>query len=188
MRARQPVSERYGARVWRAFNGVFTYLPLAAVISDRVFCVHGGLSRSVVKLEDVESLPLPIEDTEQLMISEMLWSDPAEGACSFVENRYARGLIYGRLAVDDFLAANCLTAILRAHESTPWGCRPMFNGRLITIFSSSGYTSLTSLAGYVRVLARGQIDMMTIGPFERVGKTEVKFAPLRKKPSLCGTR
>eukprot|EP00771_Trimastix_marina_P001212 gnl/Trimastix_PCT/2266.p1 GENE.gnl/Trimastix_PCT/2266~~gnl/Trimastix_PCT/2266.p1 ORF type:complete len:598 (-),score=173.33 gnl/Trimastix_PCT/2266:563-2356(-) len=34
-----------GERVWRAFNDTFEHLPLAAVIDNQLFCVHGGFPR-----------------------------------------------------------------------------------------------------------------------------------------------
>ena len=30
--------------IWKAFNQVFSYLPVAALIERKIFCVHGGLS------------------------------------------------------------------------------------------------------------------------------------------------
>ena len=38
--------QRYGSKVWQCFLNVFNYLPVAAIISDSVFCVHGGLSEN----------------------------------------------------------------------------------------------------------------------------------------------
>jgi serine/threonine-protein phosphatase PP1 catalytic subunit len=52
-------------------------LPLAAVISDRIFCVHGGLSPSISALEDISDIqrPLPMDETNGLTV-DLLWSDP----------------------------------------------------------------------------------------------------------------
>jgi len=36
---------KYGnARVWSLFVDLFEYLPLAAVVNNGVYCVHGGTS------------------------------------------------------------------------------------------------------------------------------------------------
>eukprot|EP00658_Telonema_sp_P-2_P077778 TRINITY_DN7122_c0_g1_i2.p1 TRINITY_DN7122_c0_g1~~TRINITY_DN7122_c0_g1_i2.p1 ORF type:complete len:178 (+),score=24.19 TRINITY_DN7122_c0_g1_i2:295-828(+) len=42
-----------GNTLWDAFNEVFDQMPLAAVVDNSIFCVHGGLSRSVQYIEDL---------------------------------------------------------------------------------------------------------------------------------------
>ena len=45
---------KYGsAEVWKWCNDVFDLLPLGAVINNKIFCVHGGLSPSVISINDV---------------------------------------------------------------------------------------------------------------------------------------
>lgn len=40
-------------QMWRIFNECFGYLPIAAVVSKKVFCVHGGLSPYLQTLDQV---------------------------------------------------------------------------------------------------------------------------------------
>ena len=35
---------RYNGKIWRTICDAFNWLPVAAVVSDRIFCCHGGLS------------------------------------------------------------------------------------------------------------------------------------------------
>ena len=45
---------KYGsAEVWKNCNEVFDLLPLGAIINHKIFCVHGGLSPSVISISDV---------------------------------------------------------------------------------------------------------------------------------------
>lgn len=35
---------RYSVDLWKVFTQCFHCLPIAAVVDDKIFCVHGGLS------------------------------------------------------------------------------------------------------------------------------------------------
>ena len=39
--------------VWRYVTDLFDHLPLAAVVENQFFCVHGGLSPRIEYLEDL---------------------------------------------------------------------------------------------------------------------------------------
>jgi diadenosine tetraphosphatase ApaH/serine/threonine PP2A family protein phosphatase len=46
---------KYGSlNVWRYCTEIFDYLSLAALIDNRIFCVHGGLSPSIQTLDEVK--------------------------------------------------------------------------------------------------------------------------------------
>jgi len=45
---------KYGSlNVWRYCTEIFDYLSLAAIIEDKIFCVHGGLSPKINTIDDV---------------------------------------------------------------------------------------------------------------------------------------
>ena len=51
--------------VFAKINEMFEYLPLAAIIHDKstqnkVFCVHGGIGSSAMKIEEIEKIQRPI--------------------------------------------------------------------------------------------------------------------------------
>jgi serine/threonine-protein phosphatase PP1 catalytic subunit len=35
---------RYNIKLWKSFIDLFNYLPVAALVEDKILCMHGGLS------------------------------------------------------------------------------------------------------------------------------------------------
>lgn len=52
---------RYSVKLWRAFTDLFNFLPVAALIDERILCMHGGLSPDLHLIGDIEKLPRPTE-------------------------------------------------------------------------------------------------------------------------------
>lgn len=48
-----------GTALWETFNGVFDCLPLAAIIADGIFVVHGGLSPDLTSMEQIRQVTRP---------------------------------------------------------------------------------------------------------------------------------
>ncbi|OHT05067.1 Ser/Thr protein phosphatase [Tritrichomonas foetus] len=134
----------YGTEdVWSAVNKVFGYLPLAAIVSDQVFCVHGGLSPKLEHASSIGDIDLPVslyEETE--LISDLVWSDPVDEVKGFEQNKRGSGVLYGPDATATFLKNNKLKVILRGHQCVPTGYSLNFNNQCITLFSSSDYHRL----------------------------------------------
>ena len=50
----------YSESLYDKFNEVFNWLPIACVIDDTAFCVHGGISPQLCNVNQIEELTLPI--------------------------------------------------------------------------------------------------------------------------------
>jgi serine/threonine-protein phosphatase 2A catalytic subunit len=108
--------KKYGnANVWKCFTDLFDYLPLAAIVENRIFCLHGGLSPDLLKLDDIRGLNRKQEVPHSGPISDMLWSDPEENDGWGVSPRGA-GYVFGPDISSRFLHTNNLQMVCRAHQ------------------------------------------------------------------------
>ncbi|CAK0906725.1 unnamed protein product [Prorocentrum cordatum] len=70
---------KYGSvNVWRYCTEIFDYLALAALIEEKVFCVHGGLSPSINTLDDVRQIYRKQEVPHDGAMCDLMWSDPED--------------------------------------------------------------------------------------------------------------
>eukprot|EP00877_Chromochloris_zofingiensis_P000243 jgi/Chrzof1/10219/Cz04g33020.t1 len=66
-----------GIWVWKRINGLFNWLPLAALIEQKILCMHGGIGRCINKIDQIEQLQRPITMEEGgPVLMDLLWSDP----------------------------------------------------------------------------------------------------------------
>lgn len=78
---------KYGnVNVWRYCCDIFDYMSLGAVVDDRVFCVHGGLSPNIVTLDQIRSIDRKQEVPHDGAMCDLLWSDP-DGRCVLLTRR-----------------------------------------------------------------------------------------------------
>nr|CAD7194008.1 unnamed protein product [Timema douglasi] len=69
---------RYSVKLWKTFTDLFNCLPVAALIEGTIFCMHGGLSPQLGELNDIRSIPRPIDVPDSGLVCDLLWGDPAE--------------------------------------------------------------------------------------------------------------
>lgn len=69
--------------VFKKINKVFEYLPLAAVISNKIFCVSSGIGSNLSTIEEINKIKRPLTinyenqaSRENKIVIDLLWSDP----------------------------------------------------------------------------------------------------------------
>jgi serine/threonine-protein phosphatase 2A catalytic subunit len=54
---RDEVVSRYGTdQIWQVYTNTFNYLSLAALVGERILCVHGGLSPDIKTISHFQKL------------------------------------------------------------------------------------------------------------------------------------
>jgi serine/threonine-protein phosphatase 5 len=133
------VKAKYDDTVMSIFSEVFNLLPLAAVLQDTVFIVHGGLScEPNVTLEDIEAVTRNREPPEGGLMSDLLWSDPQPGPGKSPSKR-GIGFSFGPDVTERFCERNGLSLVIRSHEVKDEGYEVAHNSRCITVFSAPNY-------------------------------------------------
>ena len=52
---------RYNIKLWKTFTDCFNCLPVAAVIDEKILCMHGGLSPDLTSLEEIKNIGRPTD-------------------------------------------------------------------------------------------------------------------------------
>ncbi|KAI8566428.1 hypothetical protein RHMOL_Rhmol02G0039800 [Rhododendron molle] len=69
---------RFNVRVWKVFTDCFNCLPVAALIDEKILCMHGGLSPDLHNLDQIRNLQRPTDVPETGLLCDLLWSDPSK--------------------------------------------------------------------------------------------------------------
>jgi serine/threonine-protein phosphatase PP1 catalytic subunit len=130
---------RYNVRIWRSFTDLFNWLPVAAIIDEKILCMHGGLSPELKNLQNITDIPRPTDIPDTGLLCDLLWSDPDKDCVEYDENDRGVSVIFGEKIVQDFNKKNDLDLIIRAHQVVDDGYEFFAQRQLITIFSAPNY-------------------------------------------------
>ncbi|TID24576.1 hypothetical protein CANINC_003048 [Pichia inconspicua] len=148
---------KYSMEVYRASLKSFCALPIAAIMNKQFLCVHGGISKDIKYVSEINEIDrFQIDFPSRGAYCDLMWSDPTNDFDEeeytknkkkhFIEN-YERGCsyMYSYSAVCDFLERNNLLSIIRAHQAQDKGYR-MYKKTstqqfpsVITLFSAPNY-------------------------------------------------
>lgn len=171
---------KYTEKLYQSFINAFAYLPLAALVNTTTFCVHGGLSPELNKIEKIQrSIQRPIHQYESnQLLADILWGDPSETMkYIFNDNQRGCGKLFNGAALIQFLKTNGLNRIIRGHECVKNGVHSIFNEKLITIFSSSSYNQeMGNKCGMIKIKKdKDDFESIIFPPIHKLHKCDTKY-------------
>ncbi|XP_030459964.1 serine/threonine-protein phosphatase PP1 [Syzygium oleosum] len=178
---------RFNVRLWKIFTDCFNCLPVAALIDDKILCMHGGLSPELNKLDQIKEISRPTEVPDAGLLCDLLWSDPDPSIDGWADSDRGVSCTFGADKVAEFLDKNDLDLICRGHQVVEDGYEFFAKRRLVTIFSAPNYGGEFDNAG-----ALLSVDENLVCSFEILKPAESKASgsssssrmTLKKPPQL----
>lgn len=94
----------------------FNCLPAAALIEQKILCMHGGLSPDLITLDQINQIQRPIDVPDTGLLCDLLWADPEATVKLWGESERGVSYIFGNEVIYSFLRKNDLDLICRAHQ------------------------------------------------------------------------
>ena len=130
---------RYNIRLWKMFCDLFNCLPAAALVADRILCMHGGLSHNLKDLNQINEIARPCEVPEEGLLCDLLWADPDPDKQGYQMSDRGVSFNFGSDVIGRFLRTHNLDLICRAHQVVEDGYEFQAERQLVTIFSAPNY-------------------------------------------------
>ncbi|MBN3273281.1 PPIG phosphatase, partial [Polyodon spathula] len=138
---------RYNIKLWKTFTDCFNCLPVAAIVDEKIFCCHGGLSPDLQSMEQVRRVMRPTDVPDQGLLCDLLWADPDKDVLGWGENDRGVSFTFGADVVAKFLHKHDMDLICRAHQVVEDGYEFFAKRQLVTLFSAPNYCGEFDNAG-----------------------------------------
>lgn len=138
---------RYNIKLWKTFTDCFNCLPIAAVIDEKIFCMHGGLSPELASMDQIKRIMRPTDVPDTGLLCDLLWSDPDKDIVGWGDNDRGVSFTFGEDVVQSFLKRHDMDLICRAHQVVEDGYEFFAKRQLVTLFSAPNYCGEFDNAG-----------------------------------------
>ena len=137
--------------VFLKLNSLFDLLPFAALIDNKILCVHGGIGSSLNKLSDISSIRRPVQiiqdvnTPEQQLILDLVWSEYSDSVNDLAINEERdvnkRGFLvkYGKDRLNRFMIENNIALVVTSHMWIAEGVKKFANDKIVVVYSATNY-------------------------------------------------
>ena len=131
---------RISIKCFKKITNLFNMLPITALINENILCMHGGLSKDLTDLEQLNKIVRPTEIPDDGLLCDLVWSDPSDELSeNFGENERNISVTFSKKVVEEFNKNNNLDLICRAHQVVEEGFQFFAGMQLVTIFTAPNY-------------------------------------------------
>lgn len=138
---------RYSVKLWKTFTDCFNCLPVAAVIDEKILCMHGGLSPELTNMDQIRRIVRPTDVPDTGLLCDLLWADPEQDMSGWGENDRGVSFTFGADTVASMLRRFDLDLVCRAHQVVEDGYEFFAKRQLVTLFSAPNYCGEFDNAG-----------------------------------------
>lgn len=175
---------RFNVKLWKVFTESFNCLPVAALIDEKILCMHGGLSPDLHNLDQIRNMQRPADVPDTGLLCDLLWSDPSKDVQGWGMNDRGVSYTFGADKVTEFLEKHDLDLVCRAHQVVEDGYEFFANRQLVTIFSAPNYCGEFDNAGaMMSVDDTLMCSFQILKPAEKKSKFNFGSSTTTAKPS-----
>ena len=138
---------RYNLKVYKLFSDCFNWLPISAIVDDKILCMHGGLSPDLTSLDKIRKIVRPTEVPDKGLVCDLLWSDPDKNAKGWGINERGVSVTFNEEIVNTIVENLDIDLVCRAHQVVEKGYEFFADKKLVTVFSAPNYCNQFDNAG-----------------------------------------
>ena len=164
---------RLSIKCFKKITNLFNMMPISALINENILCMHGGLSKDLQNIEQINKILRPTDIPNEGLLCDLLWSDPNESLTEdFGPNERNISVTFSKDYVKNFVEKNNLDLICRAHQVVEEGFEFFADMKLVTIFTAPNYMGEFDNNGGILEVGEGLLcKFHVLRPnFERSGK------------------
>ena len=131
---------RLSIKCFKKITNLFNMMPISALINENILCMHGGLSKDLQNIEQINKILRPTDIPNEGLLCDLLWSDPNESLTEdFGPNERNISVTFSKDYLKNFVEKNNLDLICRAHQVVEEGFEFFADMKLVTIFTAPNY-------------------------------------------------
>ena len=138
---------RYNLKVYKLFSDCFNWLPISAIVDDKILCMHGGISPDLTSLDRIRKIVRPTEVPDKGLLCDLLWSDPDKNVDGWGGNERGVSVTFNENIVNKVVEDLDIDLVCRAHQVVENGYEFFADKKLVTVFSAPNYCNQFDNAG-----------------------------------------
>ena len=143
---------RYNLKIYKLFSDCFNWLPISAIVDDKILCMHGGISPDLNSLDKIRKIVRPTEVPDKGLLCDLLWSDPDKNVDGWGTNERGVSYTFNEYIVNKMVEDLDIDLICRAHQVVEKGYEFFADKKLVTVFSAPNYCNQFDNAGGMMIV------------------------------------